>query len=50
MQKYNLMEPYESVDVLLTMGEKRKLLDLVTKISGMDDDEDEEVVDEETFQ
>ena len=50
MQKYNLMEPYESVDVLLTMGEKRKLLDLVTKISGMDDDEDEEVVDEESFQ
>ena len=51
MQAKGLMEPWESVDVLLTMGEKRKLLDLVTKISGMDDDDDnEEYENEETFQ
>lgn len=49
MQKYNLMEPWESIDVLLTLGEKRKLLDLVTEISGMDDDEDEETVDTEEY-
>ena len=49
MKKFSLAEPYESVDVLLTLGEKRALLDQVTKISGMDED-DEEYVDEETFQ
>ena len=49
MQKFNLMEPWESIDVLLTMGEKRKLVDLVTNISGMDDDEDEEIVDTEEY-
>ena len=49
MQNFGLMEAYESIDVLLTMGEKRALLDQVTKISGMDDDDDE-VMDEETFQ
>lgn len=50
MQKYNLMQPVESIDVLLTMGEKRKLLDLVSDISGISDDDDEENMDEETFQ
>lgn len=50
MQKFGLMEAWESVDVLLTLGEKRALLDQVTSISGIDDDEDEEYVDEETFQ
>lgn len=48
--KFGLMEPWESIDCLLTLGEKRKLADLVTDISGMDDDEDEESIDEETFQ
>lgn len=48
MQKKGLMEPWESIDVLLTLGEKRKLLDLVTEISGMDDDED--YMDDEEFQ
>lgn len=47
MQKFNLMEPVESIDVLLTLGEKRKLLDLVTEISGINDDDE---MDEETFQ
>lgn len=51
MQQFGLMEPWESIDILLTLGEKRALLDQVTKISGLDDDDDEEVeMDEETFQ
>ena len=48
MGKFQLHEPWESIDVLLTVGEKNKLFELVTKISGLDDDED--VVDQETFQ
>lgn len=48
MQKYGLALPVESIDVLLTLGEKRKLLDQVTSISGMDDD-DEEIMDEEEY-
>ena len=51
MQKLSLVMPYESVDLLLTAGEKRKVLDLVLEISGIDDeDEDEGNMDEETFQ
>lgn len=46
MQKYGLMQPVESIDILLTLGDKRKLADLVTDISGMDDEED---VNEEEF-
>lgn len=48
MAKKGLMEPWETVDALLTLGEKRKLLDLVTSISGMDDD-DEDFVDQEEY-
>lgn len=40
MQKYGLNFPYESIDLLLTYGEKQKLADLVGEISGMLDDED----------
>ena len=47
MAAKGLKQPWESVNVLLTLGEKRKMLDLVTKISGMDDDEDEVMSDEE---
>ena len=39
MEKYDLMEPWESVDKLLTVGEKRRVADLVISISGLDDDE-----------
>ena len=46
MEKYNLVEPYESVNVLLTVGEKSELTNKVIEISGMDD-EDEEVTTEE---
>ncbi len=48
-EKYGLALPVESIDVLLTLGEKRKLADLVTTISGLDDDEEEETVDEEEY-
>lgn len=48
MQKYGLAQPVESVDVLLTYGEKERFAALIGEISGMDDDEDfapeEEVV------
>ena len=51
LQKFGLGLPVESIDTLLTAGEKAKLFDLVTKISGMDEDEEgEESVDQETFQ
>lgn len=50
MQKFGLAQPYESIDVLLRLGEKRKLMELVTDISGLDDEDDEEFIDEETFQ
>lgn len=52
MQKFGLAEPWESIDELLTFGEKTKLFEIITKISGMDDDEDGtgEEMDAETFQ
>ena len=50
MEKCGLMQPWESIDHLLMTGEKADLLEEVLKISGMDDDEDEEAMDEETFQ
>ena len=46
MDKFNLVEPYESVNVLLTVGEKSELVDTIIGISGMDVD-DEEVSTEE---
>lgn len=48
MQKYGLMQPVESIDILLTLGEKRKAADLVISISGLDDEE-EETIDEEEY-
>ena len=44
MRKYSLELPFESVDVLLTVGEKKKLVDTVLQISGMDDDADEDEI------
>ena len=37
-EKYNLVESYESIDVLLTVGEKNNISDLILKISGWEDD------------
>lgn len=45
MQKFNLAQPFESIDVLLKFGEKQKLGDLVMDISGIEN-EDEETMDE----
>lgn len=51
MSKYGLMQPWESIDILLKKGEKDDLLEHVFDISGMnDDDEDEQQMDQETFQ
>lgn len=47
MQKYGLTQPVESIDILLTYGEKQKVADLVGQISGMDDDD--ESMDEEEY-
>ncbi len=49
MRQFGLMEPWESIDKILTLGDKSKLLDKVTEISGLDDD-DEEAMDDVTFQ
>lgn len=46
MQKFGLAQPYESIDVLLTLGEKTKLANVVTDISGMNDDEE---IDQEEY-
>lgn len=49
MQKFSLSLPVESIDILLNVGEKRKMADTVLEISGMNDEDDEETMDEETF-
>ena len=40
MDKFGLVEPYESISVLLTAGEKAALSDKVIEISGMDIEDD----------
>ena len=40
MDKYEVFEPVDTIDKLLTFGEKNRLADLVAEISGMDDEED----------
>lgn len=50
MGKFGLMQPWETIDYLLKKGEKDKLLEQVFEISGMNDDEDDEQMDDETFQ
>lgn len=48
-QKYGLEFPYESVDILLTAGEKIKLVELVMKISSMDEETAEDEVSLEEY-
>ena len=48
MKKLGIYQPWESIDMLLTIGDKAKLLEKITEISGLDDEEDE--MDEEEFQ
>ena len=47
MKQFGLMQPVDSIDVLLTMGEKSRLIDIISEISGLDDEDDQQ--DEETF-
>ena len=49
MKQFGLVQPWESVDTLLKKGEKDSLLEQVFKISGMDDEDEDEKVDDETF-
>ena len=50
MAHFGLQQPWESIDQILTAGDKAKLVDIITEISGLEDDEDEEEMDAETFQ
>lgn len=36
MEEYGLLEPYQTIDHLLTLGEKFRVFDVVQKISGID--------------
>lgn len=48
MEKLGAFQPWEVIDKLLTIGDKAKMLEKITEISGLDDEEDE--MDEEEFQ
>lgn len=51
MARFGLQQPWQSIDMMLTVGDKSKLMDIITEISGLDDDEeDTEEMDAETFQ
>ncbi len=50
MQKLGLTQPYETIDAVLTIGEKAKFAETVMEISEMDEDGDsEEITDEVDF-
>lgn len=48
MQKLNAFQPWETIDKLLTLGDKARVLETITEISGLNDEEDQ--MDEEEFQ
>ncbi len=50
-KKHGLVQPVDAVDLLLMAGEKSEIVDLITKISGMDDEDDdgEEIIDTEEY-
>lgn len=48
MKKLGIFQPWESIDKLLTLGDKNKMVDKIAEISGLDDDEED--MDEEEFQ
>lgn len=56
LKPLGVMEPWQAIDMLLTAGDKLKLLNEISEISGLDDDDDddegegEEEMDAETFQ
>lgn len=47
MQKFGLMEPWESIDKLLMIGEKTDILEKILKLSGLNDEDDDETMDDE---
>lgn len=48
MSKLGIFQPWESIDKLLTLGDKNKLVDKIAEISGLDDEDED--MDEEEFQ
>ncbi len=48
MDKYDLMEPWETVGIVLTAGEKNAVVDVITDISGMSDEAEGEDDGQET--
>lgn len=48
MSKLGAYQPWEVIDKMLTLGDKAKMLEKITEISGLDDEEDE--MDSEEFQ
>lgn len=52
LKAIGVMQPVDAIDKLLTAGDKLKLLNEVSEISGLDDDDDEgeEEMNAETFQ
>ena len=47
--KAGLMENWETIDALLTAGEKNKIFDVILDISGLNDDLDSEEMDVEEY-
>lgn len=48
MSKLGVFQPWETIDKLLTLGDKNKLVDKIAEISGLDDEDED--MDEEEFQ
>ncbi len=47
MKQHGLMQGWESIDKLIPFGKKRQMAELVLEISGMNDEDDEMVTDEQ---
>lgn len=47
MDKFDILDPVDSIDVLLSVGEKLELVDVIMDISGMNKGGDDEATDEE---
>jgi len=46
LDRFSLMEPWESIDVILTAGEKAQLFDTVINLSGLGDSDEQMSVEE----
>ena len=49
MQEMDIIDPVDSIDVLLQVGEKIMLVNTIFEISGWADDEDDEIADDEEY-